>query len=254
MEVFMEIVFLSAIGVGFSTILGALIGFILKKPSMKFNNIMLSFASGVMLAASIWGLIIPAIECGKYSFIITVIGIFCGALLIELCNKAVPHLHSVTGLDDGHMSKNEDKINKVLLFVIAIGVHNLPEGLATGVSFGTGNINDAIMVALSIELQNIPEGMAVILPMMSVGISTKKSVLFALFTGAIEIIGTLLGYFVVNIAMFILPFALSFAGGTMLQVVNCEMIAEIYSKENNKLPSYALLLGFSVMLVLDSLL
>ena len=250
----MEIVFLSAIGVGFSTILGALIGFILKKPSMKFNNIMLSFASGVMLAASIWGLIIPSIECGKYSFIITVVGIFFGAFLIELCNKAVPHLHSITGLDDGHMSKNEDKINKVLLFVIAIGVHNLPEGLATGVSFGTGNINDAIMVALSIALQNIPEGMVIIAPMLSLGISKARTLGIAFLTGAIEIVGTLLGYLLVSVISGILPFFLSLAGGSMIYVIVDELIPE--TNENGRLRgvSYALLLGFSLMIVINSIL
>lgn len=250
----MEIVFLSAIGVGFSTILGALLGFILKKPSMKFNNIMLSFASGVMLAASIWGLIVPAIEYSPYSFIVAVVGIFAGALLIELCNKAVPHLHSITGLDDGHLSENEDKINKVLLFVIAIGVHNLPEGLATGVSFGTGNIGDAIMVALAIALQNIPEGMVIIAPMLSLGISKWRTLGIAFLTGAIEIIGTLLGYLLVSVVGSILPFLLALAGGSMIYVIADELIPETHEGNGKKGVSYALLLGFCLMIVISSLL
>ena len=250
----MEIVFLSAIGVGFSTILGALLGFILKKPSMKFNNIMLSFASGVMLSASIWGLIVPAIEYSSYSFIITIIGVFCGALLIELCNKAVPHLHSITGLNDGHISANEDKINKVLLFVIAIGVHNLPEGLATGVSFGTGNINDAIMVALAIALQNIPEGMIIIAPMLSLGISKWRTLCIAFLTGAIEIIGTLVGYLLVSIVGSILPFLLALAGGSMIYVIADELIPETHEGNGKKGVSYALLAGFCLMIVINSLL
>ena len=250
----MEIVFLSGIGVGFSTILGALLGFILKKPSLKFNNIMLSFASGVMLAASIWGLIIPSIECSKFSFIVTVFGVFCGAILIELCNKAVPHLHSITGLDDGHMSENEDKINKVLLFVIAIGVHNLPEGLATGVSFGTGNISDAIMVALSIALQNVPEGMVIIAPMLSLGISKSRTLGIAFLTGAIEIIGTLLGYFLISVISGILPFFLALAGGSMIYVIVEELIPETNEGKKSRGVSYALLLGFSLMIIINSIL
>ena len=250
----MEIVFLSAIGVGFSTIFGALIGFILRKPSLKFNNIMLSFASGVMLAASIWGLIIPSIEYGKFSFLITVLGVFCGALLIELCNKAVPHLHSITGIDDGHLSENEDKINKVLLFVIAIGVHNLPEGLATGVSFGTGNISDAIMVSLSIALQNIPEGMVIIAPMLSLGISKTRTLGIAFLTGAIEIIGTLIGYLLVSVISGILPFLLALAGGSMIFVIVDELIPETNENERPRGVSYALLFGFSLMVIINSIL
>lgn len=250
----MEIVFFCALGVGFSTILGAIIGFILKKPAQKFNDIMLSFASGVMLSASIWGLIIPALESGSLSFLVTILGLFCGALAINLCNKIVPHLHSITGLDDGHLSQNEDKINKVLLFVIAIAVHNLPEGIATGVSFGTGNIKDAIMVALAIALQNIPEGMVIIGPMLTVGINKKRTLGIAFLTGAIEIIGTLLGYLCVSVSSFILPFFLSFAGGSMIYVIADEMIPETHQGENARASSYALLFGFSLMIVINALL
>ena len=166
-----------------------------------------------------------------------------------LIDAITPMLFKGAGL-----SATLEETKKVYLFILAIALHNLPEGIAAGVGFGTGDVVRGILIAAGIALQNIPEGMAVILPMTAIGIPPKKIFLFALFTGLIEIIGTLIGYFVVNIAMFILPFALSFAGGTMLQVVNCEMIAEIYSGENKKSPSYALLLGFSVMLVLDALL
>lgn len=250
----MEIVFLCALGVGLSTIFGAILGFIFKKPSIKFNNYMLSFAAGVMLSASIWGLIIPSLEWGgRFGFLITVFGIFCGALCIDLCNKAVPHLHSITGLDDGHINKNEDKINSVLLFVIAIAVHNLPEGIATGVSFGTGNISDAIMVALSIALQNIPEGMVIIAPMLAVGISKRRTLGIAFLTGAIEIIGTLIGYLVISVASFILPFALSFAGGSMIYVISEELIPETHS-DSGKGVSYALLFGFAIMIMISALL
>lgn len=248
----MEIVFLCALGVGFSTILGALIGFLVKSPSQKFNNLILSFAAGVMLSASIWGLIIPSIEGGKFAFILTVLGLPLGALLIWLCNKIVPHLHSVTGLGANDISSNEDEINRVLLFVIAIGAHNLPEGLATGVSFGTDNLGGALMVSLAIALQNIPEGMVIIAPMLSVGINKRRTLGIAFLTGAVEIIGTLIGYLFAGISG-ILPLLLSIAGGSMLFVIADEMIPETHSGKNTLAPSLAFLFGFSLIIVINSI-
>jgi ZIP family zinc transporter len=249
----MEIVFLCAVGVGLSTILGAIIGFLIKSPSLKFNNLMLSFAAGVMLSASIWGLIIPSIESGRFSFILTVLGLPLGALLIWLCNKLVPHLHSVTGLDNGEISTNESEINRVLLFVIAIGAHNLPEGLATGVSFGSGNINGALGVALAIALQNIPEGMVIIAPMLSVGINKRRTLGIAFLTGAVEIVGTLVGYLFASISS-VLPLFLSLAGGSMLFVIADEMIPETHSGEKTLAPSIAFLFGFSLIIIINSIL
>lgn len=254
MEVFMEIVFLCAIGVGLSTILGALIGFLIKGPSEKFSNIILAFAAGVMLSASIWGLIIPSMESGRFSFILTVLGLPAGAVLIWLCNKIVPHLHSVTGLEAGEISTNENEINRVLLFVIAIGAHNLPEGLATGVSFGTENVSGALMVALAIALQNIPEGMVIIAPMLSVGINKRRTLGIALLTGATEIVGTLVGYLFASVSSFILPFLLSLAGGSMLFVIVDEMIPETHAGKKTLAPSLSFLFGFSLIIVINSIL
>ena len=250
----MEIVFLCALGVGLSTILGALIGFLIKGPSQKFSNLILSFAAGVMLAASFWGLIVPSIESGRFSFILTVIGLPCGALLIWLCNKIVPHLHSITGLGEGEISSNENEINRVLLFVIAIGAHNLPEGLATGVSFGTENIKGALTVALAIALQNIPEGMVIIAPMLSIGISKRRTLGVALLTGASEIIGTLIGYLCASVSSVVLPFFLALAGGSMIFVIEDEMIPETHAKEKTLAPSLFLLLGFSLIIIINSIL
>ena len=141
-----------------------------------------------------------------------------------------------------------------MLFVIAIGVHNLPEGIATGVSFGTGNINDAIMVAISIALQNIPEGMVIIAPMLSVGITKARTMGIAFLTGAVEIIGTLLGYLFISISGYILPLALAFAGGSMIYVIAHEMIPETHGENGTRGASYALLLGFSIMIIISFLL
>ena len=251
----MQMVLITALGVGGASVIGALIGFCFKNISHKMSDIILSFAAGVMLAASVIGLILPSLEYGgKYQIIVTIIGIFCGALCVNLIDKIVPHLHKLTGVDDEAHPEMQANINKVLLFVIAIGVHNLPEGLATGVSFGTGNINDAIMVALSIARQNIPEGMVIIAPMLSLGISKARTLGIAFLTGAIEIVGTLLGYLLVSVISGILPFFLSLAGGSMIYVIVDELIPE--TNENGRLRgvSYALLLGFSLMIVINSIL
>jgi len=251
----MDIMFLTALGVGGATLIGALIGFVFKDISHKFSDIVLSFAAGVMLAAAVLGLIIPSVEHGdgKWGLLITVAGIFVGAISLNLIDKLVPHLHKLAGTDiEAHHNKG---INKVLLFVTAIAIHNLPEGIAAGVSFGTDdNIAQALVIAGGIALQNIPEGMVIIGPMLASGVSKKKTLLIAAMTGLVEVVGTVIGYFAVHIAEVILPFALAFAGGTMLYVISDEMIPETHAHGEERGATYALLVGFCLMLVSDILL
>ena len=249
----MQIVLLTALGVGFSTILGSIIGFLFKNISHKFSDIVLSFAAGVMLAAAVVGLILPSIEHGgKYGILITIAGVFTGAFCINIIDKVVPHLHKFVGVEDeGHNNAN---LNKVLLFVTAIAIHNLPEGIAAGVGFGTGNVSQALIIAGGIALQNVPEGMVIIAPMLLAGVSTKKTLICALITGLIEVVGTLIGYFAVSIATVILPFALAFAGGTMLYVISDEMIPETHAHGHQMGATYSLLVGFCLMLLSDVLL
>ncbi len=250
----MRIVLLTALGVGGATMFGSLIGFIFKKISHKFSDIILSFAAGIMLAAAVLGLIIPSVEYGgKFGIIITVVGIFCGAFCLNLIDKLVPHMHKLVGVDTEEHKGNEN-LNKILLFVMAIAIHNLPEGIAAGVGFGGGDTGDALLIAGGIALQNIPEGMVIIGPMLSAGISPKRTFICAMVTGLVEVIGTLLGYFAVSVASFILPFALAFAGGTMLYVVSDEIIPETHAHGNERGATYALLVGFCLMLVSDALL
>ncbi|MEE0913978.1 MAG: ZIP family metal transporter [Ruminococcus sp.] len=250
----MQMVLITALGVGSATIIGSLIGFIFRKISHKFSDIVLAFAAGVMLAASVLGLILPSLEYGgKYGLLITIAGIFAGALCLNLIDKIVPHLHKLTGTDI-EVHKGNANINKVLLFVTAIAIHNLPEGIAAGVGFGTGNSADALLIAGGIALQNIPEGMVIIGPMLASGIPPKRTFLFASATGVIEVVGTLLGYFFVSISSAVLPFALAFAGGTMLYVISDEMIPETHSHGCERGATYSLLIGFCVMLISDVLL
>ncbi len=247
----MQMVIITALGVGGATVFGAIIGFIFKNISHKISDIVLSFAAGVMLAASVLGLILPSIEYGgKYGIIVTVVGIFTGAVCLNIIDKLVPHLHKLSGGEEELHKHNKD-INKVILFVLAIAIHNLPEGIAAGVGFGSGNVSDAIMIALGIALQNIPEGMVIITPMLTAGVKPHKTFLIALTTGLVEVVGTLLGYFAVNVASAILPFALAFAGGTMLYVVSDEMILETHAHGSERGATYSLLFGFCLMLVFD---
>ena len=249
----MELVLLTALGVGGATVIGALIGFIFKNISHKFSDIVLSFAAGVMLSAAVLGLIIPSVEYGgKFGILITVVCIFAGAFALSLIDKLVPHLHKLAGDDiEDHRSTS---LGKVLLFVSAIAIHNLPEGIAAGVGFGSGDTAGALIIAGGIALQNIPEGMVIIGPMLAAGVKPKRTFVIAMMTGLVEVVGTLIGYFAVSVAAFILPFALAFAGGTMLYVISDEMIPETHAHGSERGATYALLVGFCVMLISDFLL
>ncbi len=239
----MEMVLLTALGVGGATVLGAI----------HCNDVVLAFAAGVMLAAAVIGLILPSLAYGSGSggLVVTIAGIFCGAFCLNLLDKVVPHLHRLAGVDqEGHPAKTE-QLNKVLLFVMAIAIHNLPEGIAAGVGFGTGNTGEAITIAAGIALQNVPEGMVIIAPMLAAGMSHGRTFLAALATGLIEVVGALLGYFAVSLSTAVLPFALAFAGGTMLYVISDEMIPETHAHGCERGATYALLGGFCLMLVMS---
>ena len=250
----MEMVLLTAVGVGGATVVGALIGFMFKNLSHRLADIVMSFAAGVMLAAAVIGLVLPSIEYGgDYGLIITIAGIFAGALCLNLIDKLVPHLHRLAGQDAEHHPQSR-YLNKVILFVTAIAIHNLPEGIAAGVGFGGEDHTQGLIIALSIALQNVPEGMIIIGPMLSAGIKPWRTFVIASITGIVEVAGTLLGYFAVSAANFILPFALAFAGGTMLYVVSDEMLSETHAHGSERGATYALLVGFCLMLVVDTLL
>ena len=249
----MDLVLLTALGVGASTVVGALLGFAFKKISHKFSDIVLSFAAGVMLAAAVLGLIVPSLEYGgKYGLITTVLGIFAGAICLNAADRLVPHLHRLAGAEDeDHKNGN---LGKVMLFVSAIAIHNLPEGIAAGVGFGSGDEAGALLIAGGIALQNIPEGMVIIAPMLAAGVKPKRTFILAAITGLVEVVGTLIGYLAVSVATVILPFALAFAGGTMLYVISDEMIPETHAHGNQRGATYALLVGFCLMLISDVLL
>jgi len=249
----MELVLITALGVGGATLFGSLIGFAFRRLSHKFSDIILAFAAGVMLAAAVLGLIIPSVEYGgKFGLLFAVSGIFAGAFTINIIDKIVPHLHKMVGSDiESHKNGG---LSKVLLFVLAIAIHNFPEGIAAGVGFGSGDTSQALLIAGGIALQNIPEGMVIIAPMLAEGVSPKKTFIIAALTGVVEVVGTFIGFFAVSVSEAILPFALAFAGGTMLYVISDEMIPETHAHGEERGATYSLLLGFCLMLVSDVLL
>ena len=244
----MRMVLLTALGVGGVTVIGAVLGFIFKKLSQKYGGTVLAFASGVMLAAAILGLIIPSVEYGgRFGAFVAVFGIFIGAFTISALDGLVPQLQA---LFCGKAGKGEGRINKGIVLVLAIAIHNLPEGLAAGVGVGAGDMGNALTIATGIALQNIPEGMVIIAPMLAAGVKPLRTFLIASFTGLIEVIGTFIGFFAVSVSAFILPFALAFAGGTMIYVVSQEMIPETHAHGSQRGATYALLAGFCLMLAM----
>ena len=172
----MQLVLLTALGVGGATVFGTLLGFLFRKASHKFSDIVLAFAAGVMLAAAVLGLILPSLDYGgKWGLPVAVLGVFAGAVCVNCFDRLVPHLHRLSGVDQEAHPEQTAQLNKVLLFVTAIAIHNLPEGIAAGVSFGSGNTVEALTVAGGIALQNIPEGMVIIGPMLAAGVSPKRT-------------------------------------------------------------------------------
>lgn len=248
----MTYVYLTALGVGGATVIGALIGFLIKTENSRSSELVLAYAAGIMLAASVFTLVIPSTEravslFGGIGVGLTVLGLFIGALCLTLLDKITSKRKKKSAHAPGVAGSSS------LLFILAIAIHNLPEGLAAGVSFGSGELTDTILISGSIALQNIPEGMVLIPPLVDEGFSRASAFLIAASTGLVEIIGTLLGYFAVNISEIILPFALSFAGGTMLYVIADDIIPRTHNG-SPRMSTYLMLLGFATMVVFDALL
>jgi zinc transporter, ZIP family len=231
---------------GLATGIGALLIFFVRKVSDKFLDASLGFAAGVMLAATSFSLIVPAIEIGGIWK--TAVGIAIGTLFLVYAEKLIPHLHRVTGKKGppAHLSR-------LWLFILAITIHNFPEGMAVGVGFGDGDIKRGTILAIGIGLQNIPEGLAVALPLLREKSTRVKAFLVALLTGLVEPIGGFLGISIVSFGKFILPYGLAFAAGAMLFVISEEIIPETHSRGNDRQATIGIIVGFIIMMVLDNL-
>jgi ZIP family zinc transporter len=226
--------------------IGALAVLVVRKVSDKFLDISLGFAAGVMLAASFTSLILPGVEYGGILPVLA--GIALGALVLGIGDQVVPHLHAVKGKEGIASSK----IAGVWLFIIAITLHNMPEGLAVGVGFGSGNVKDAFLLMLAIGIQNIPEGLAVSLSAISAGYGSRWYAVFVgVRAGLVEIPLALLGAWAVNGVKALLPYAMGFAAGAMLYVISDEIIPETHRKGHERGATIGTLVGVCVMLFLD---
>lgn len=250
----MNPIILAAIGVGASTLMGALIGFFVRNVSHKTNDIIVGLCAGIMLSAAVLGLMVPAFALSNNHLLwVPIAGVFAGALLLNVLDMLTPHLHHLTGIDqEAHM--NNKSIDRILLFVMAIALHKFPEGMAAGVGFGQASpTDDAWAVAIAISLQNIPEAMVIISPLLLAGVKITRAGVISLAIGLLEVSGVFCGYLLGAVSISALPFMLSLAGGAMLYVVSDEMIPESHAHGFQKQATYALLTGFVMMLVIDRL-
>ena len=240
------------LSIGGSTVAGVLAGLLFRHIPHRLNDIVLGFAAGVMLAASILGLIAPAFET-QDGILLAICGTFAGAGLISILDRIVPHLHRIAGIDtEAHRSNGS--IGKTLLFVTAIALHKIPEGLATGVSFGTGDVGDIITVAGSMSLQNIPEAIVIVAPLFAIGVAAGRVVCISFAIAAISIVSVLAGCALTAIFAGAMPFILTAAGGAMLYVISDEMIPETHSHGYEKPATFALISGLLLVIILQRLL
>ncbi len=246
--------FLASLCAGAATGLGAVPLFFVKRISEKLQDSFLGFAAGVMLSASFFSLIVPALELGtemhhseQAGVLIVITSFFLGAGLVWLINGKVPHEHFVLGKEGGDASN----LRKIWLFIIAITIHNFPEGMAVGVGFGGGDIARGTSLALGIGLQNMPEGLAVAVALLSQNYSKKRAIWIALLTGLVEPIGGLIGIAAVSISEPVLPWGLGFAAGAMIFIISHEIIPETHRRGHQDAATIGLLIGFAAMMYLD---
>lgn len=247
----MSQIWISAAGLSLATVIGSALGFIIKELPHRWNDAVLGFCAGVMLAASTVGLILPAAEsAGIGRWWIVLAGVMLGVLFLNVLDLLTPHLHKITGLD-AEEHRHNASLNHILLFVMAIALHKLPEGIAAGVGFNSAETSDAWAITLGIALQNIPEGMVVIAPLLLAGVSKLRTFVISLGIALLEVLGVWIGYGIGAISAFLLPVMLAFAGGAMLYVVSDEMIPETHAHGYQKLATYALILGFVMLTLVD---
>jgi ZIP family zinc transporter len=254
--IFGEIVvygFLASVIAGLATGAGALPAVFFKHISDRLFTSLLGGAAGVMLAATAFSLLVPGIQYGndmwpgKGIWVVSA-GLLAGALFLHFADKQLPHAH----LEEA-VSEDFDSLKKIWLFIVAITIHNFPEGMSVGVSFGSGDYKNGIVLATAIGLQNFPEGLAVALPLLGLGYNKWRAVGIATVTGLVEPLGGLLGVTSVTIFSPVLPIAMGFAAGAMLFVISEEIIPETHIKGRSRYATFSLMIGFIIMMVLDNL-
>ncbi|MFZ7134194.1 MAG: ZIP family metal transporter [Eubacteriales bacterium] len=250
-------------GTGFTwflTALGASLVFFFKRINRKVLDSMLGFAAGVMIAASFWSLLAPAIEmseeAGELPWLAPLIGFLLGGLFLKLADSLIPHVHRGKHVDEAEGLKTN--WGRSILLVTAITLHNIPEGLAVGVAFGavaaeipSATLPGAVALAIGIGIQNFPEGAAVSIPLRREGLSRMKSFWYGQLSGLVEPIAGMIGAGTVLIMRPLLPYALSFAAGAMIYVVVEELIPEAQTSGNSDIATMGTMVGFAVMMLLD---
>ena len=242
-----EIVWLGSVAslvAGLATGFGALPVLFTKRVSDKLLDVMLGFAAGVMLAATSFSLLVPSIDLGGPW--VAVLGLLLGAVVLHLIDRFIPHFSPAFGVEGP-----PSRLSRIWLFVLAITIHNFPEGLAVGVSFGSGDVAAGLVIATAIGLQNMPEGLAVALPLLREGYTRRKALGYGTLTGLVEPLGGLLGAAIVVISKPLLPWGLAFAAGAMLFVIADEMIPESHRKGYEREATFGLIAGFVIMMLLD---
>ena len=250
-------VWISAAGLCGATIIGSILGFFIKELPHKWNDIVLGYCAGVMLAAATIGLIVPAIDTwqmggGLWGYLFVALAVMGGALFLNVRDMVTPHMHHITGLEEAEHHRNSS-LNRVLLFVMAIAIHKLPEGMAAGVSMTDMASAGGWTVTFGIALQNVPEGMVIIAPLLLAGVSPLRTFIISLAIGLLEVVGVWLGFGLGSLADTMLPLMLGFAGGSMLYVTSDEMIPETHAHGYQKQATYALLLGFLTLVLIEKM-
>jgi len=245
---------LASLLAGLLSFVGALPLLFLRSVSEIARNVMLGFGAGVMLAASFFSLILPALEAAQgfgasetAAAGVVISALMLGAAGLWLVHHYTPHEHFILG----HEGPPSERLSRVWLFIIAITLHNFPEGLAVGVGFGDGDLRNGVTLALGIGLQNMPEGLAVAAALLSQGYSKGYALWIALLTGLAEPVGGVLGVTAVAFATSLLPWALAFAAGAMIFVISDEIIPETHRSATATHATFSLLVGFAVMMFLD---
>lgn len=228
-------------------LIGAVPILFLKRSFKRVSDLGLGFASGVMLAASFTSLILPAIELG--GILSTLLGVVLGAAAISIMDRLIPHMHAILGIEKGF-----SRLKAVWLFALAIMIHNMPEGLAVGVSIGSGDLAAGLALAIAIGIQNMPEGLSVGLSLISTEKYSKaRAYLISTASGFVEFPLAIIGAIAVTIIHQIVPYAMGFAAGAMLFVVSDEIIPELHRLGKEKTITYSLIAGLMIMLYLDTL-
>jgi ZIP family zinc transporter len=245
---------LASLGAGLATTLGALPALLIGRISDQVQDVMLGFAAGVMLAASFFSLILPGLTAAEGQGFgevaaagIVILGILFGALCLWLVHRYAPHEHFIAGPEGPHT----EKLLRIWLFIIAITLHNFPEGLAVGVGFGGGDIGNGMALAVGIGLQNVPEGLAVALALLTLHYSRLQALLVATLTGLVEPVGGVIGVGAVTFAEPLLPWGLAFAAGAMIFVISDEIIPETHRRGLQTQGTAGLMVGLVVMMFLD---